>query len=119
MPCNSPSSGRLRSTRRDELSYSRDAGVSWTEADFAGVKSDPVDIRDVSDGVAVLVRVRAYDAAGNMSSWSDELPGALIESTVVDRIGPRVTMTSPTEPVATNASAFTWTWMGVDDGSGV
>jgi hypothetical protein len=28
-------------------------------------------------------------------------------------------MTSPTEPVATNASAFTWTWMGVDDGSGV
>ena len=104
---------------RYELSYSRDAGASWTEADLAGVKSDPVDIRDVSDGVAVLGRVRAYDAVGNVSPWSDELPGALIASTVVDRTGPRVTMTSPTEPVATNASTFTWTWTGIDDGSGV
>ena len=104
---------------RYELSYSRDAGASWTEADFAGVKSDPVDIRDVPDGTAVLGRVRAYDAVGNVSPWSDELPGALIASTVVDRTGPRITMTSPTKPVATNASSFTWTWTGADDGSGV
>ncbi len=104
---------------RYELSYSRDAGASWTEADFAGVKSDPVDIRDVPDGTAVLGRVRAYDAVGNVSPWSDELPGALIASMVVDRTGPRITMTSPTKPVATNASSFTWTWTGADDGSGV
>lgn len=104
---------------RYELSYSRDAGASWTEAGFAGVKSDPVDIRDVRDGVAVLGRVRAYDVVGNVSPWSDELPGALIASTVVDRTGPRVTMSSPTEPVATNASTFTWAWTGVDDGCGV
>ncbi|MEA4882807.1 MAG: hypothetical protein VB144_03925 [Clostridia bacterium] len=102
-----------------ELSYSKDGGADWTQEDFAGVRSDPVDIGGVPDNATVLGKVRAYDAVGNVSLWSDEMPGAVIASTIIDRTGPVVAIASPTEPVATNAATFTWTWTAVDDGCGV
>ncbi|MDD4792352.1 MAG: Ig-like domain repeat protein, partial [Firmicutes bacterium] len=96
-----------------ELNYSKNGGVTWDDVPNPTAQSYTVDIADVSDGVAVLGKVRAYDGVGNVSDWSDAV------QTIIDRTGPIVTIVTPTEPTTTNKSAFTWKWNATDAGSGV
>ncbi|MEA4884831.1 MAG: Ig-like domain-containing protein [Clostridia bacterium] len=64
------------------------------------------------DGNLITAKVRAYDAVGNVSGWSEEV------STTVDRTGPVVSVvTTPTSP--TNNPRPTWAWSGADPLSGV
>ncbi|MEA4884348.1 MAG: hypothetical protein VB144_11980, partial [Clostridia bacterium] len=87
--------------------------ANWTEPERIAVQSKTVDISEVGDGRSVRGRVRAYDALGNVSEWSEEV------STTVDRTGPSVSVTTPTQQVSTNIATFTWKWSGTDDGAGV
>jgi hypothetical protein len=96
-----------------ELSYSTDGGGTWNQMILAGVKSDPVGVSDVPDGVAVIGRVRAYDRAGNMSDYSDAV------QTIIDRTGPVVTIEAPSDAITTNAATFAYEWRAVDAGCGV
>jgi hypothetical protein len=102
-----------------EISYSVDGGEEWSAPLELAGEFFVVGIEDVADGVAVSGRVRAYDEVGNVSAWSDGLLGAPIASTIVDRTGPVVAITNPTEPVFTNAATFTYEWTAIDAGCGV
>ncbi len=102
-----------------EISYTVDGGEEWSAPLRVDGEFYVVDIADVPDGVAVIGIVRAYDAVGNASGWSDELLGAPSASTIVDRTGPVVTITKPTEAVTTNAAKFKYEWTAVDAGCGV
>ncbi len=102
-----------------EISYSVDGGEEWSAPLELAGEFFVVGIEDVADGVAVSGRVRAYDEVGNVSAWSDGLLGAPIASTIVDRTGPVVAITNPTEPVFTNAATFTYEWSAIDAGCGV
>jgi len=96
-----------------ELSYSKDGGTNWTEAPNLTAQSYTLNIADVADGIAVLGKVRAYDGVGNVSEYSAAV------QTIIDRTGPVVTITNPTEPVTTNAKTFTWKWTATEAGCGV
>jgi len=102
-----------------EISYTVDGGEEWSAPLELAGEFYVVGIADVPDGVAVIGRVRAYDAVGNASGWSDGLLGAPIASTIVDRTGPVVTITKPTEAVTTNAAKFKYEWTATDAGCGV
>ncbi|MCR4426703.1 MAG: hypothetical protein NUW23_11065, partial [Firmicutes bacterium] len=94
-----------------EVEYSI-AGTPATVTDIP-VHMLNIDISLAADGDEVTAKVRAYDAVGNVSDWSDEV------STIVDRTGPVVSaVTTPASP--TNNPRPTWEWSGDDDGlSGV
>jgi len=102
-----------------EISYTVDGGEEWSDPFELAGEFYVVGIADVPDGVAVIGRVRAYDAVGNASGWSDGLLDAPIASTIVDRTGPEVTITKPTEAVTTNAAKFKYEWTATDAGCGV
>jgi len=102
-----------------EISYTVGDGEEWSDPLEVAGEFYVVDISDVRDGVAVTGKVRAYDKAGNKSVWSNELLGAPIASTIVDRTGPEVTITKPTEAVITNAAKFRYEWTAIDAGCGV
>ena len=102
-----------------EISYTVDGGEEWSDPLEVAGEFYVVNIADVSDGMAVSGKVRAYDKAGNKSVWSNELLGAPIAWTIVDRTGPVVTITKPTEAITTNAATFRYEWTAVDAGCGV
>jgi len=65
------------------------------------------------DGNIITAKVRAYDAVGNVTVWSN------VVSTEVDRTGPVVTILTPTAAVSTNSSTFVYEWTAIDPGCGV
>ena len=62
------------------------------------------------EGAGVITRVRAYDMAGNVSAWSNQV------KTIIDRTGPTTTAVQ-TPPEVTNNPRPVWEWSG-EDGSG-
>jgi len=102
-----------------EISYTVGDGEAWSDPLEVAGEFFVMGIVDVPDGVAVTGKVRAYDKAGNKSVWSNELLGAPIASTIVDRTGPVVTIAKPTEAVTTNAAKFRYEWTAIDAGCGV
>jgi len=96
-----------------DLSYSKNGGTNWTEVPNLTAQSYTLGIADVADGIAVLGKVRAWDGVGNVSVYSDAV------QTIIDRTGPVVEITNPTEEVTTNAVKFTYGWTAKDAGCGV
>jgi len=98
---------------RYELEYR--VGEADSQVTSVDVAQYVLDIPDVTDGIAVWGRAKAYDAAGNASGWA-----APVARTVIDRTGP--TVTDPTIPVTpTTDPRPIWAWTGDDGelGSGV
>ena len=104
------------------FSYNLDGGTTWAEvpdlegepdADLLTAQSYTVNIAGVSDGVEVRGKVKARDLVGNWSVYSVPV------GTIIDRTGPVVTITNPTEAVTTNAAKFKYEWTAVDAGCGV
>jgi len=97
-----------------DFSYQIDDGAWQEPEDGKGLTNPTYTVKNVPDGSTVRGKARAYDAAENVSGWSE--PPAY---TTVDVSGPDITEITPSADVTTNATKFTWTWKASDSGCGV